>query len=260
MFLYQEINQGQVGNGRSATIGIQSEKQGLALQFGCNLPVITNTSQVWFAHPERPNGDVGLAAPPLLPDTAVSQATTPTVKGATADLLHQLNLRGEPALSDLHRQWMAQSPPITAVWQRTDLTGDGLAELVLLRHSTIEYPTLSQLTVLAPEADGQWLVLLDRALSSRTQIIPAVEIEYTGDLTQDGIADLLLISPDTGQLFALTATFGKPMLTAVPDNCSGGLAVLDVNGDGADDIARDGCVRDGRVYTIWNGQSFVNTP
>jgi len=260
VFLYQDVAQGPLGNGRSATIGLQSETQELALQFGCNLPVVTDASQVRFAHPDRPNGDVGLAAPPVMPDTAVAKPAAPTVKGAAADLLHQLNLRGEAALSDLNRQWLAQSPPLTAVWQHTDLTGDGLPELILVRHSTVKHPTLAQVIVLSPDGDGEWHLLLDQALSNREQLVPGADIAYTGDLTQDGVADILLVSPDTGHLFALTATFGTPTLTAVPDTCSGSLAVLDVNGDGWDDVVRDGCTRDGRVYTTWNGQSFVNTP
>ncbi|MCL4263552.1 MAG: hypothetical protein KJ069_10075 [Anaerolineae bacterium] len=259
VFLYQDVAQGEAGNGRSATIGIQSELQELALQLGCDLAVVADASQVRFAHPEQPNGDVGLTAPLVMPDEA-TDPTTPAVKGPAADLLHQLNLRGERALADLHRQWIAQSPPLTAVWQRTDITGDGLPELVLLRHSTSEYPTLAQLMVLTPHADGQWELLLDRPLSSRHQLTPNAEFVYTGDLTQDGLDDVLLISADTGHLFVLTAVYNRPMLTAVPDACFGGLAVLDVNNDGHVDIVRDGCGRDERVYTIWNGQSFQNMP
>lgn len=261
VFLYQDVAQGEAGNGRSATIGIQSELQGLALQLGCNLAVVADASQVRFAHPERPNGDIGLTGPLVMPDeTTEAEPNTPALKGPAADLLRQLNLRGEVALPDLHRQWIAQSPPLTAVWQHTDITGDGRPELILLRHSTIEYPSLAQLIVLTPHADGQWELLLDRPLSSRQQLTPSAEFAYTGDLTQDGLADVLLVSADTGQLFALTAVYNRPTLTAVPTACFGGLAVLDVNNDGHVDIVRDGCDRDERVYTIWNGQSFQNMP
>lgn len=257
VFLYQDVAQGPAGNGRSATIGIQSELQGLALQLGCNLAVVADAGQMRFTHPDQPNGDVGLSGPPVMPDTAV---TEPTLKGPAADLLRQLNLRGEAALSDLNRQWLAQTPPVTAVWQRTDITGDGLPELILLRHSTRQYPTLAQVIVLTPTGSGQWELLLDRPLSSRRQLTPNATFAYTGDLTQDGMGDVLLESPDTGQLFVLTAVFNRPTLIEIADACFGGLAVLDVNNDGHVDIVRDGCDRDGRVYTIWNGQSFNNLP
>jgi hypothetical protein len=259
VFLYQDVAQGEAGNGRSATIGIQRELQELALQLGCNLAVVADAGQVRFAHPEQPNGGIGLTGPLVMPDEA-AEPTAPTLKGPAADLLRQLNLRGEVVLADLHRQWIAQTPPVTAVWQRTDLTGDGLPELILLRHSTIEYPTLAQLMVLTPTADGQWRLLLDHPLSSRQQLIPSAQFAHTGDLTQDGFDDMLLVSPDTGQLFVLTAVYDRPTLTAVPDACFGSLAVFDINSDGRDDIVRDRCARDGRVYTIWNGQSFTNTP
>ncbi|HRQ36924.1 MAG TPA: VCBS repeat-containing protein [Chloroflexota bacterium] len=257
VFLYQDVAQGAVGNGRSATIGIQSELQGLALQLGCNLAMVADAGQVRFTHPEQPNGEVGLAGPLVEPDTAVAEAA---LKGPAADLLRQLNMRGEGALTDLNRQWLAQTPPVTAVWQRTDMTGDGLPELILLRHSTRQYPSLAQVIVLTPDGNGQWELLLDRPLSSRQQLTPNAAFAYTGDLTQDGIDDVLLVSADTGQLFVLTAVYNRPTLTAVPDTCYGDLAVLDVNNDGHVDIVRDGCERDGRVYTIWNGQSFNNIP
>ncbi len=259
VFLYQDVAQGEAGNGRSATIGIQSELQELALQLGCNLAVAADAGQVRFAHPEQPNGGIGLTGPLVMPETTVELAP-PTLKGPAAELLHQLNLRGEVALPDLHRQWIAQSPPVTAVWQHTDITGDGLPELILLRHSTSEYPMLAQVIVLTPNADRQWELLLDRPLSSRQQLTPGAEFAHTGDLTQDDIVDVLLVSPDTGQLFVLTAVYDRPTLTAVPDTCFGSLAVFDVNNDGHDDIVRDRCEHDGRVYTVWSGQSFNNTP
>ncbi len=259
VFLYQDVAQGFEGNGRSATIGIQSELQSLALQLGCNLAMVADAGQIRFTHPEQPNGDVGLTGPQVMPGMA-AEPGLPAVKGAAATLLHQLNLRGEQALPDLHRQWMAQTPPLTAVWQRTDITGDGLAELILLRHSTSRYPTLAQLIVLTPDTDGQWELLLDHPLSSRQQLTPGAEFAHTGDVNQDDIDDVLLVSADTGQLFVLTAVFNRPTLTAVTDLCFGSLAVFDVDNDGHKDIVRDGCERDDRVYTLWNGQSFYNLP
>jgi hypothetical protein len=176
-----------------------------------------------------------------------------------------LNLRGDVALADLHRQWISQSPPVTAVWQRTDLTGDGLPELVVLRHSTFEHPRLSQLIVLTPDPTGHFALLFDQPLATRKQLVYRADIEHEGDLTNDGKADVLLHAPDTGHLFVFTTTFGKPTLLLVPEQCQGSVAVLDLNSDGRDDIVRDGCAGDGepkaasgRLYTIWSGQGFIN--
>ncbi len=261
VFLYQDVTQSEGGHGRKATIGIQSEAQGLALQYGCDLAVVADASQIRFAHPDNANGDVGLAAPPTAPVMVTMPGSRRPAAGGdpAADLLAQINLRGEVALADLHRQWISQSPPVTAVWERADLTGDSLPELVVLRHSTIEYPHLSQIIVLTPDPSGRFTLLLDQLLSTRKQPIYRAGIEHVGDLTHDDQADMLLYAADTGDLLVLTATFGAPKLLSIPDQCLAGLAVLDVNNDGRDDIVRDGCTRDGRVYTTWNGQSFTNT-
>jgi hypothetical protein len=44
---------------------------------------------------------------------------------------------------------------------------------------------------------------------------------------------------------------------AVPERCEGGLVVLDATGDGRLELVRDGCGRDGRLVTSWNGREFV---
>lgn len=253
VFLYQNVTQSDGGHGRKATIGIQSEAQGLALQYGCDQAVVADASQVGFAHPENPNGEVGQETPPTTQKAIIPD----TVKGPAAELLHQLNLRGEAALPDLHNLWISQSPPVTAVWERADITGDGQAELLVMRHSTFEYPHLSQLLLFSPDVSGQMSLLLDEPLSSRKQAVYGLTVAHIGDLTWDGRDDIVLEAPDTGHLFVLTAVFGSPTLLLVPEQCSGGLGVLDLNGDGRDDLVRDGCPRDGRVYTTWNGQSFA---
>lgn len=248
VFLYENVSQTQDGNGRKATIGIQSEAQGLALQFGCNQAVVADASQIRFAHPDDPNNDVGMAVLPVVRD----QTASLTAKGVAAELMHRLNLRGESALADLHRQWVNQSPPVTAVWQHADLTGDGLPELIILRHSTTQYPHLSQLIVLTPDKAGHFSLLFDQALSTRLRAIPRVEIKHLeDDLTQDGLADVLLYAPDSGHLFVLTAVTGTLTLLPVPAQCHGGLAVMQK------EIVRDGCGSAGRTRTVWNGQEFV---
>lgn len=249
VFLYENVEQSAGGNGRSATIGLQSEAQDLSLQFGCNLPVVNSISQLQFTHPDQANGNVGLSAPPV----TVEQLYVPTAKGDTAVLIEQMNVVGAAALTELHRSWLTQNPPITAVWQRADLIGDGREELVILRHSSSQYPHLSQLIVLGQDDAGQAFLLLDQAFSTRQQAIPKMVVEHIGDLTADGQTDILLASPDTGILQVLTAVNDTLTLQSVPAQCSGSLAVID------GEIVRDGCTDDGRLFTSWNGQEFSNS-
>lgn len=246
VFLYQQVQQSEGGNGRQATIGIQSEAQGLALQFGCNLPVVSDASQLQFSHPDNPNGEVGLAALPALPE----RTTAVTAKGDTAELLRQLDLRGEVALADLRKAWLAQNPPLITSWERADLTGNGREELIIVRHSTVQQPHLSQVIVVASAETGQRSLLFDQALSTRAQALARVEIEYVGDLTADDQADILLAAPDSGHLLLLTAVNGSLELLPVPLQCSGSLTVQQA------EIVRDQCGGNGRVRTFWNGQAF----
>lgn len=61
LFLYEDVTLLNGNSGGSATIGIQSEAQGVALQFGCNQPVVANASRIRFTEPEEANRDLGLA-------------------------------------------------------------------------------------------------------------------------------------------------------------------------------------------------------
>ncbi|MCP4362799.1 MAG: hypothetical protein GY796_32745 [Chloroflexi bacterium] len=250
VFLYQNVLQSVDGNGRSATIGLQSEAQRLTLQYGCNQAVVANASQLQFTHPARPNGNVGLARPVAAPKFTAAA----TAKGDTAELIRQLNLHGELALADLRQQWLSQSPPLTADWERMDLNGDGRAELIILRRSVAQHPERTQLIVLSPDKSGQMGLRLDHTFSTRQQMIPQVEVEHIGDLTADGRPDILLFAPKSNHLFVLTADSNTITLLPLPDQCQGGLAIID------DQIVRDGCADDGRVIITWDGNQFTNIP
>jgi hypothetical protein len=135
------------------------------------------------------------------------------------------------------------------------MTGDGRDDLILLWHSTSQYPELTQLAVLAPDETGSMVVLFDQRLSSRQEAFSQIAIVATADLSHDGRTDILLHDEVTNQLFLLATGEGALDLMAVPERCSGNLAVLDANGDGRLEIARDGC-QEGRVVLGWDGRSF----
>ena len=255
LFLYEDVTMLEGNNGSSATIGIQSEAQGLALQFGCNQPVVADASRIRIAEPDEANGEIGL-------ETAVSLPTSsPPVysKGDIADLLNQINLQGPAALADMHSRWLSQSPPRTARWQWLDLTGNGQDELLLLRASTTQHPHLTDLTVLTPDDDGQLTLLYTQSLSSRSQPIIRPEIIATADLTQDNVPDVVLWDEFSGQSFVLTANAGTVTLLPLPGSCQGSLGVFDLDEDGVMEVVRDDCeAGNGRVITQWNGTSFSN--
>ncbi len=257
LFLYEDVTMLEGNNGSSATIGIQSEAQGLALQFGCNQPVVADASRIRFAEPEEANADIGL-------ETAVSPLNfTPPLyaKGDVADLLDQMNLRGPAVLPDMHGRWLNQTPPRTARWQWLDLTGDGQDDLLLLRTSTAQNPHLNDLTILTPDKAGQFTLLYYQPLSSRSQLIARPEIAATGDLTQDNLTDIVLHDKVSGQSFVITFYEGSAALLPLPGTCFGSLGVLDANGDGLLEVVRDGCEGViGRLLTQWKGTSFAGLP
>ena len=257
LFLYEDVTMLEGNNGSSATIGVQSEAQGLALQFGCNQPVVANASRIRIAEPDEANADIGL-------ETAVSpsQSTSPQPvysKGDVAELLNQINLQGPAALADMHGRWLSQTPPRTARWEWLDLTGDGYDELLLLRASTAQHPHLTDLTVLTPDDSGQLTLLHTQPLSSRSQPIIRPEIAATADLTQDNVPDAVLRDTVSGLSFVLAASDGGVSLLPLPGSCLGSLGVFDLDEDGLLEIVRDGCVEgNGRVIAQWNGTSFSN--
>lgn len=257
LFLYADVGQGSAANGRSATIGLQSEAQGLALQLGCNQAVVANASQLRFPHPENANGQVGLTSPIILP--TVAEPFQAKASPTAVQLLEHLNIHGPSTFADHHRQWIRQSPPTTAVWQAVDLTADGRDEWVLLRHSTAHYPHLSQLLVFSQTPTGDWQLLFDQPLSTRQQAIYNSQIAYVGDLTADGRDDLLLHAPDTGHLFVLAVPADQPTWWPIAEQCTGGLGVRDET-DGRRWIVRDGCSQDGRLALSWDGQAFSPAP
>lgn len=257
LFLYEDVTLLEGNNGSGATIGIQSEAQGLALQFGCNQPVVANASRIRFAEPEEANADIGLETAAF----PTNRSSPIYAKGDIADLIDQLNLRGPAALPDMHGRWLNQSPPQTARWQWLDLTGDGQDDLLLLRTSTAQNPHLTDLIILTPDEAGQFILGFHQLLSHRSQPITRPEIAATEDLTQDNLPEIILQDSVSGRSFVVTFHEGFGTLLPLPQTCHGSLGVMDANEDGQIEIVRDGCVgMRGRLLTQWNGTDFTNLP
>jgi hypothetical protein len=247
VFLYENASMLEGYNGRSATIGLQSEAQGLALQFGCNQPVVANATGIAFPHPQPANEELGQA-------TVIPQAHElgAQAKGVTAEVAAVLAQRRPAGLARLQAQWLNQTPPLASAWQPVDLTGDGRNELLVLWHGARPRPELTELALFTD--DGT--LLLKQRLSTRETAVHALTVAETADLTGDALADVLLHDSQSGQLFVLTAASGRPELLAVAEQCQGSVAALDTNADGRLEIVRDGCETAGRVRYAWDGAAF----
>lgn len=254
VFLYQDPATTAGGSGGRAVVGIQSESQQLALSFSCLQPVLPTFGGLHFLHPAEPNRDA--AAP-----NAKASGATPAagVKGPVAELIARYEHEGANAPDRLRLSWLGATPPRAFDWRSVDLTGDGREELVAVWHGGADSPEIAQLAVLAEES-GRLAPLFDRRLSTRDTIVTEPIIESTVDLTGDGRNDVLLRDRPTGRLWVLMMRSGAIELLDVPEQCHGGLIVLDEDGDGLPAIIRDGCPSPGRVSAVWLGNSFSLLP
>lgn len=253
LFFYRDVTTVWGENGRSATIGLQSEAAGISLQFSCNQPAVSDGASLRFAHPAAPNQDVARAASPPQPILAAETQA----KGETADLLAALNLYGPGALPRLQRHWLNQTPQRLAEWVWLDLAGNGRREFVLLWRGPAAHPELAQLVVLAEGEDGQLALLLDQRLARRDGESPQLRPAETADLTGDGQLDLLLTDPEGGYQFVLTLASGELELVELPGRCNGRYRLL--TGQTPPMVVRDGCDggENGRLSVAWDGAEFT---
>jgi hypothetical protein len=258
LFFYQDVNTAAGHSGSSATIGLQSATQGLALQYGCNRPVVANASALHFVHPPAPNSRVGLPnLAPLHFDAAATQENGPVVKGEAAELLNALNAAGVTAIPRLQRAWLGLAQPRQSRWQWADVTGDGRDELIVFLRPTRPYPELNQLLILNEAGPNQWRLLYAASPVKRQSPPADLDLHSVADLTGDNRADVLLHDA-AGRLLVATAASGDIALVMVPDTCHGRLALRDLTGDGRLEIVRDGCAQAGRVVYGWNGREFTS--
>jgi hypothetical protein len=252
VFLYQDAQTFQENSGSGATIGIQSEAQGFALQMSCDQPAVTNGAVIHFPHPGGDGADE--QARPALPTTSgVTERPIGPAKGEVAELLAALERDGRAALPQLRQRWLGQSPVRRSVWQWADVTGDGQDDLVMLWHGEADRPDLARLALV----DGAAGLLFDARLSSREEGFGWLELASLTDLTGDGAADALVRDPIAGRLLVASAESGRWQLYPVPEKCTGSLAVREAVG-GPSQIVRDGCAQPGRLVTAWDGAEFVN--
>ena len=255
LFHYPDVTLRRDGNGRSATIGLQSEAQGLALQYGCNQPVVADASAIHFPHPEQPNADIGQEV--VIEQGAVDPQTV-AAKGPTAALLSQLDPQQPEQLTRLRYHWLQQPQPRQMEWGWLDMTGDGHNELFVTWYGRSTQAHLSQLALIAPDGAGNHQLLWQQgATSSRSSDGPArLTIITEADLTHNGRTDLLLYDSDAERHWLLTNATGHFALHALPDQCTGGVRTVTLE-NGRLALVRGECGSAGRLTYIWENGRFV---
>ncbi|MCL4867844.1 MAG: VCBS repeat-containing protein [Anaerolineae bacterium] len=246
VFLYQDVTSVR-SNGRVAAVLLQSERQGLGIQYSCNQPAIADLSAIQFPHPLDPANDWGIP-----PDgtTARGNSGPLLLKPDAAALLDALNRSQNPQarLIELRHQWASQNPPRLGQWLWHDLTGDGRDDLILLWRSKPQLEH-SYLLVLTRDAAGQFTLAYDVTLSSRAVQYEQLVLVTAADVTGDGQADLLFHDEGTGQTLVLLLGSDGGEVHPLAEKCVGRVGVV------AGRIARDGCGRN-RLITTWDGQQF----
>lgn len=250
LFLYEDVEILENRNGRSATIGIQSANQGVALQYGCNQAVVSDASRLTMRHPERANADLGQetiltpAAPPL----SLLQ------KQPLNDLTTQLNLQGASALLQWQQGWLNAPSPQMASWEWVDLTGNGRRDLLLMRNHPPALSDQSSLTLFQADHQGQLSPMLYHPLSTRETAVSSIELLQLTDLTNDGITDALLRTPDDGTYYLITYQNNLFTLDEIPERCGGSWRVR-TEENGRQTLIRDGCQTAGRFSQQWDADS-----
>lgn len=254
VFHYPDVTLPREGNGRSATIGLQSENQGLALQYGCNQSMVADASAIYFPHPDRPNADIGQA---VVIEQGALDAQTLAAKGPMADLLAQLDPHQPEQLTRWQRHWLQQTPPRQSEWGWLDMTGDGRNELFVSWYGRSTQTHLTQLALIAPGAAGDHQLLWQQGAAGRSSDGPdRLNIVTRADLTQDGRIDLLLYDPDNQRHWLLTQATDQFDLHPVPDQCAGAARIIEL-ADDRSALARGDCGDAGRLTYVWEDGHFV---
>ena len=257
VFLYEDVEAFEARNGSSATVGLQSEAQELAIQFSCYQAAIANFSGIYLPHPLEPNPEIGLddnAA--YLAAAAIPRTQKLADKGDVVTLLNRLNVSGPTALNELRSQWLSQQPPLFGDWQWADLDGDGQDELILLWQKQSGQFVHSQLLIITYEND-QMAVAYQQDLTNRTTQFGRLEFMAMADLTGDDQPELLWHDDSEGQSVALTAAANQWFVQLLPERCLGDVGLIDSNNDNLPDIVRNGCELPGRLSYTWQDNQFV---
>ena len=247
LFFYEDVGLVDGGNGRSATIGLQSEAQGTALQYGCNQTSVNDGQRLHIPHPENANADLGREDVLYRSQESIDGVAT---KGEINDLITALDLRGFTIMETMQRQWLNQQPQRMSEWVWLE-DKNGRYHLILLWQSTQDRPDLSQLILLSPNETGAMSLQFKHTFATREHPFAQIEMIDAIDVTDDGLVDILLKNEENGRSHLFTTHNNTPTLHALPETCTGRAIIQD------NAIIRSGCVSTDRLITAWDGSQFV---
>lgn len=197
-FLYKDVATAASPNGSSATIGIQSARQGLSLMRSCDEAAVGNGRILRLEHPEVRNPALAANIAPIIHTAAAAEPTF--LKGDVLMLVEALNARGEEALPRLKLSWLQQSPPRQTEWAWADVTGDGRDELVVLWKGQPTHTELTQLVVLGRTEDQRFEALGAAPLVLRGDDSAVRELYSLVDKTGDQITDIVVSDGANGRM------------------------------------------------------------
>jgi hypothetical protein len=260
VFLYRDAQTLQGPYGSQATIGLQSELQGYALQAGCNQNALFDGSTIHFRHPDSESRQQAAAAGPSQSAAArpgSQEAAIVAAKGAGARLVLALNSQGRQGLTGLKLALLNERPRLESEWLWADLDGDGQEEVVYLWRGEATRPELLEVAIAGQDGDGRWQLRGHAWPLARQERLVSLGLAAQGDVTGNGRQEIILRDPVRGALAALMAMPGGYELVEMPGRCSGSLLVRDEDGDGAEEIILGGCPGGQRWTVRWDGQAFV---
>ena len=246
LFLYEDITLVDGGNGRSATIGLQSAAQGVALQYSCDQAAVSDSRRLHIPHPEDANADLGREDVLYRPQENMSM----TAKGEIADLITALDQRGPTIMAAMQRQWLNQQPQRMSDWVWLE-DENGRSHLIFLWQGTQDRPDLSQLILLSPDSSGAMTLQFNHHFTSRETNSAHIEWVEAADVTTDGQVDVLLKDGENGRYYIFTTHHNTPTLHTLPETCTGHALIQDGT------IIRSGCLTIDKLAVTWNGTDFI---
>jgi hypothetical protein len=252
-YLYEDVARQQGNRGSSATIGLQSESQGFALQFGCNQLVLRDRSAIQFVHPPEPSTGPGST---LVPDVPIEKMDAyPIAKGIVAQLVDALNRHGPESLPGLRAQFLTGYPKRESQYRYADIDGDSSAEVVFLWRGPSREPHLTQLVIAGLDDDASWRPKWQTSPLARQDTLKEISLHSVIDVTGDAVADIILLDEVSGRTMVVTQARDGLELFQLPGKCAGSLLVREAGS--IPEIVRDGCNVGGRMTVTWTGNAFA---
>lgn len=246
VLLYQNVETELNPGASSATVGLQDEGPGLALQFSCEQPMLTNGRGLLFKFPEEPNEAV-------VGSIALMREEVGIWAKKDGQLLWELYRKNDgAALRQVQMEGVQEMPARYGAWKRVDINNDGKPELIWLWRGDTEHPELARLVVIGE--DGIWL---DWGLGNREVQVGMPAFLGISDLTGDGLSEIILQDTTTDLIWVATVQEQLWQLLPITTGCKGDGRLFDSNRDGLVEIVRDNCANGGRTFVRWQSGKWV---